>query len=162
MGRNKLLAETIFVVVCYRRTVPRETKRQRFVFQWKRERDGAKRSKAWTDKDDAWVQCKPDRAHKRQTGIRTREQERHILAAGCGADEKNNWSVSGEVLQRHRRWKILRSIPAPCHDQTMHWMIYFPHAILSPWREKKNLHSIKLLRVLFWKGNVIVGVGVSG
>lgn len=53
-----------------------------------------------------------------------------------GADEKNKWSVSGEVLQRGRRQRILRCKHTPCHDQSMHWMIYFPCPILSPWKKK--------------------------
>lgn len=39
-----------------------------------------------------------------------------------------------------RRWRILRCMPTPCHDQSTRWMIYFPAPILSPGKKKKKIY----------------------
>ena len=54
------------------------------------------------------------------------------------------------------------------HAYTLPWSeyalddLFSSSNIESREKEKKNLHSIKLLRVLFWKENVIVGVWMCG
>lgn len=53
------------------------------------------------------------------------------------------------------------------HAYTLPWSEYalddlFSSSNIESREKKKNLHSIKLLRVLFWKENVIVGVDVWG
>lgn len=107
-------------------------------------------------KAEASMECKP--ASTSQTQIQTRtgdQRERRWV------DEKTKWSGSGGVQQRGKRQRVLRCIwlhPAMIRVCTG-WFI----SPLQYWVPKKrHLCFIELLRVLFWKENVICGCGYVG
>lgn len=109
-------------------------------------------------KAGASTECKPASTSLTQIQTRTRDKRE---GRWVGGDEKTKWSGSGGVQQREKRQRVLRCIwlhPAMIRVCTG-WFI----SPLQYWVPKKTyLYFIELLRVLFWKENVICGCGYVG